>query len=160
MKMKRILIAVAITAVATSAVHAFNPFQYQAKGSIAECRVVDGEYDNTIMVPGRIYLESTDGNPFDMASAKRLTVENILGINTVFQSKSLFVSGGTKVDFFSENTSSPIQAVLLVGTTPGQIRNKFNALLVIAGVNISMTADGGPLAGWSSLVYNLECEVK
>ncbi|MCG2726502.1 MAG: hypothetical protein L6420_09700 [Elusimicrobia bacterium] len=158
--MKKILMAVAVMAVAASSAHAVDWFEHDPKGNIAECRVVSGAYDNSTITPGRIYMETAEGYPFAIVVAERLTIENILGMDTVFLAKSLSISGGTKIDFVSENTSKPVQAIMLISRVPGQIQNKFSGLLIITGVNIDVTMAGGSFLGEKSLVYNLKCEAE
>ena len=125
------------------------------------CEVTGGDFDNSMLtIHGPVTIEShgEEGfDPFSLATIQKLTI-NTLGKDETFSVNGISISGSTKIDLSLDAHPDQVRAVLLSAKTPGQIGNKFEALLVITGTNIHFEGEGVPVFSAASLVYNLKCK--
>ena len=114
------------------------------------CKVVDGDFDNSSLKLSSVSLESE--SPYmTLADAVSLNI-NISGLIKRFRTTMLTVGKRSKMDFELESNEA-VKATLLINKSAGQVnrRGKFNALLVISG--------DAAFSSYKSLVYNLKCRL-
>lgn len=129
-----------------------------AQAAQINCKIVDGNFDNSSLKTGTVSIESNSSD-ITLVNAEALNI-NILGHTKRFNKTALTVGDTSKLDFELDSNKT-VKATLLTNKTPGQImkRGKFNALIVISGVDISLSENDVALSSYKSLVYNLSCNI-